>query len=67
MGDSEKMNWEIYKLVVEADAVLGSPPTKEHIGQVGAIRDTASPAAAATTAAAARQRLVVKCLLWYRT
>jgi hypothetical protein len=39
-----KMNWELlYKRVVEADAVPGSPPTKEHIGQKGAIRDTASP------------------------
>jgi hypothetical protein len=51
-----KMNWELlYKRVVEADAVPGSPPTKEHIGQKGAIRDTASPAAAAT-ATAARQK-----------
>jgi hypothetical protein len=49
------MNWELYKQVMEANAVPGSPPTKEHIGQNGAIRDTASPAAAAT-ATAARQK-----------
>lgn len=44
-----KMNWELYKQVAEADAVPGSPPTKGHVGQVGAIRDTLSPAAAASS------------------
>jgi fatty acid desaturase len=50
-----KMNWELYKRVAEADAVPGSPPTKGHVGQVGAIRDTASPAAAATATAARKK------------
>jgi acyl-lipid Delta6-acetylenase / acyl-lipid (9-3)-desaturase len=40
-----KMNWDLYKTVAEADAVPGAPLTKGHPGQLGAIRDSLSPAA----------------------
>lgn len=45
--DILKMNWQLYKSVAEADAVPGAPLTRGRIGQLGAIRDTTSPAAAA--------------------
>lgn len=44
--DILRMNWELYKKVAESDAVPGAPPTHGRIGQLGAIRETNSPAAA---------------------
>jgi len=46
--DILRMNWELYKRVAESDAVEGAPPTRGRIGQLGAIRDTNSPAAEQT-------------------
>jgi fatty acid desaturase len=41
-----KMNWELYKSVAEADAVVGAPSSRGRIGQQGGINDSAnSPAA----------------------
>jgi fatty acid desaturase len=40
-----KMNWQLYKEVAEADPVPGAPPTRGRIGQLGAIRESSSPAA----------------------
>lgn len=42
--DILRMNWELYRSVAQADAVIGAPLTKGRPGQVGAIRDTMSPA-----------------------
>jgi fatty acid desaturase len=39
-----RMNWELYKRVAEADAVPGAPLTRGQPGQLGAIKDTDSPA-----------------------
>jgi hypothetical protein len=62
-----KMNWDLlYKRVVEADAVPGSPPTKEHIGQVGATVFEILHLQLLRQLLLLK-RLVVKCLLWYRT
>lgn len=40
-----KMNWLLYKEVAEADPVVGAPPTRGRIGQLGAIIESTSPAA----------------------
>lgn len=40
-----KMNWQLYKDVAEADAVPGAPLTRGRPGQLGAIRESSSPAA----------------------
>ena len=40
------MNWQLYKDVAEADPVPGAPSTRGRPGQIGAIRDTDSPAMA---------------------
>jgi len=43
-----KMNWQLYKQVAEADAIPGAPLTRGRPGQIGAISETASPAAKQT-------------------
>lgn len=42
----QKMNWNLYRKVAQADAVPGAPDTKGRPGQVAAIRETSTPAAA---------------------
>lgn len=42
----QKMNWNLYRKVAQMDPVPGATPTKGRPGQVGAIRDSATPAAA---------------------
>ena len=41
-----KMNWQLYKDVAEQDAVPGAPLSRGRPGQLGAISQSASPAAA---------------------